>query len=75
MAKGKYARKRMLKELRTRQIENIGLSAHTVKALRNAGIENMADIILRSEDDLKSIHGIGEKAMEEIRKVKNNSRI
>lgn len=69
MAKGKYARKRLLKELRRCSIHNSGLSARTIKALEATGIENMADLTVRTEEDLKAIPGIGDKAMEEIRAV------
>ena len=70
MAKGKYARKRLLKQLRNCSIHDTKLSARTIKALEAAGIENMADLTVRTEEKLKAIPGIGEKAMEEIRTIR-----
>ena len=71
MSKGKYARKRCLKELRSIPIQELKLSTHTVNSLLSAGITTSADIVLRSESELKAIHGIGEKAMLEIKKSKD----
>ena len=71
MAKGKYARKRLLKELRSIPIQNLELSTHTVNSLLSAGITTATDIVLRSESELKAIHGIGEKAMLEIKKSRD----
>ena len=72
MAKGKYARKRLLKQLRDRPINETELSARTVKVLETFGIKNMADLYAHSEEQLKAISGIGEKAMEEIRAVRKS---
>ena len=71
MAKGKYARKRLLKELRSIPIQELELSTHTVNSLLSAGITTAADIVLRSESELKAIHGIGERAMLEIKKSRD----
>ena len=70
MAKGKYAKKRLLRQLQEMLIDDCGLSTRTAKVLQTAGIGNMADLIHRSDDEIQAIHGIGEKAMEEIRLVK-----
>lgn len=69
MAKGKYARKRALQKLRSYPIESTGLSNRVLKALKTAGMENLADLTLCSEEKLRSIPGIGEKALDEIRSV------
>lgn len=69
MAKGKYARKRLLKQLRNYPIHDSGLSHRVIKALTDAGIENMADLMVCNEETLKEIPGIGAKALVEIRTV------
>ncbi len=71
MAKGKYARKRWLKELRAIQIRDTKLSAHTIKALENAGVMTLADLALSDEKEIRSIHGIGPKAIAEIEVLQN----
>ncbi len=71
MARGKYARKRMRKQLQAVALADLGLSAHTVKALSSAGLTRLADLAYRSEAELEAIHGIGSKAMVEIRNVRN----
>ena len=70
MARGKYARKRQLEELRNRSIRDTGLSHRVAKALEKAGICNVADIMVCSEEKLMAIPGIGEKAVQEILVVK-----
>lgn len=70
MARGKYARKRQLKELRNCSIQNTTLSRRVVKALEKAGICNMADLTVCSEEKLKMIPGVGEKAIQEILETK-----
>ena len=70
MARGKYARKRLLTQLRNRPIQDSGLSHRVVKALANAGIYNIADLIICREEKLKAFPGIGEKAIQEILAVK-----
>ena len=72
MAKGKYARKRKLQQLRSYPLTSTELSSRIVKALENASICNIADLVLCSEEKLKSTPGIGEKALKEIMKVREN---
>lgn len=72
MAKGKYARKRLLKQLRTRLINESGLSEWIIKALTRAEINTMADLFICNEEKLKAVPGIGDKAMIELRKLRNS---
>lgn len=69
MAKGKYARKRLLKQLRTRPINESGLSEWIIKALTKAEINTMADLFTCNEEKLKAVPGIGTKAMEELHEL------
>ena len=73
MAKGKYARKRLNKKLRETSINDSGLSTRVVNLLGNAGIHNLASLVRESNDTLSSLPGIGESAMEEIRRVKKTN--
>lgn len=66
MAKGKYARKRFLKEARETPIGEYNLSKRTANILETAGLKTKADVILFNEDDLRKLPGIGEKSMAEI---------
>lgn len=70
MARGKYARKRQLKELRSHLLRDTNLSHRVVKVLGKAGICNMADLMVYSDEKLRMIPGIGEKAIQEILAVK-----
>lgn len=56
------------KEADSRQIEDLGLSARVVKALKEAGIKTISDLSGKNAKDLESIKGIGEKAASEILK-------
>ncbi len=56
------------KEADSRQIEDLGLSARVIKALKEAGIKTISDLSGKNEKDLESIKGIGEKAAQEILK-------
>lgn len=69
MAKGKYARKRMLRKLRTVPISSTELSPRVVSLLANAEIHNLAKLYLLDEARLRSISGIGEKAIKEIQTI------
>ncbi len=71
LAKGKYKRKRLLKKLREVPIRDSGLSEFIIKALEKAGINTMADLIKRSESEIKAVHGIGDKAFTEIQNIIN----
>ena len=55
MAKGKYARKRLLKQLRTRLINESGLSEWIIKALTRAEINTMADLFICNEESIKEV--------------------
>ena len=73
MAKGKYARKRLLKQSREIPIKESALSAWITKALEQAGLETLADVMVCNEDKLKSIPGIGDKALVEICEFKKQA--
>ncbi len=75
MAKGKYARKRLLKKLRTVPISSTELSPRVVNLLANAEIHNLAKLYLFDEERLRSISGIGEKAIKEIQMIDYRSYI
>lgn len=66
MARGKYARKRQLKDLRSHLLRDTNLSHRVVKVLEKAGICNMADLMVCSDEKLRTIPGVGEKAIQEI---------
>ena len=70
MARGKYARKRQLRQLRECALEDALLPKRVVKPLEKAGICNMADLMVCSDEKLRTIPGIGEKAIQEILAVK-----
>ena len=74
MARGKYARKRQLQQLRSCLLTDTVLSARVVKALEKANIITVADLIICSDVNLKNIAGIGEKALQEIICVRENYR-
>lgn len=50
MAKGKYARKRLLRELREHSLEDYGLSRRVVEILKKSNIKTAADLHLLSDD-------------------------
>jgi len=56
------------KEADAKQIEDLGLSARIVKALKEAGINTISNLSGKNQEDLESIKGIGEKAASEILK-------
>ena len=72
MAKGKYAKKRLRKQLRECSIKDSGLSTRVANALDKAGIHSLADLVREDDKYLSLLPGIGESAMEEILKVKNS---
>jgi small subunit ribosomal protein S2 len=53
----------------SKQIEDLGLSARTVKALKVAKIKTVSDLKAKSNEELLAIKGIGSKAAEEIVKA------
>ena len=50
-----------------RSVDDIGLSSRTAKALSNAGVRTVAGLVLKSEDDILSLEGLGDKGLQEIR--------
>ncbi|MFA5291122.1 MAG: DNA-directed RNA polymerase subunit alpha [Candidatus Paceibacterota bacterium] len=51
------------------KIEDLGLSVRTQKALTNAGIRTVGGLGRKKEADVKEIEGLGEKGLQEIKKV------
>jgi DNA-directed RNA polymerase subunit alpha len=58
----------MSEVLKTR-IDTLELSSRTLKALTNANIRTIGGIARKKTDDLLEIEGIGEKGIQEIKKV------
>ena len=56
-------------EVSSKKIGDLGLSARVEKALKDAGINTVDDIAGKNKEELLSIKGIGEKAVEEILKA------
>jgi len=72
LAKGKYAKKRLRKQLRECSIKASGLSTRVANALDKVGIHSLADLVREDDESLSALPGIGESAMDEIRTVKGN---
>lgn len=72
MAKGKYKRKRFIRERRQCMIKESGLPSRVIHLLESEGFTTMADIDLCTDEKLLSISGIGEKAFEEIKEKQFN---
>ena len=51
------------------KIEDLGLSVRTQKALTNAGIRTIGGLGRKKENDVKEIEGLGDKSLQEIKKV------
>jgi DNA-directed RNA polymerase subunit alpha len=51
------------------KIEDLGLSVRTQKALTNAGVRTVGGLGRKKEADVKEIDGLGEKGLQEIKKV------
>ena len=66
MAKGKYKRKRMIRERKQTLIADSGISTRVVHVLENAGIRTMYELDLYPIEKLEDIPGIGEISMKEI---------
>ena len=73
MAKGKYARKRLLKQYREIPLNETQLSTRVANALEQAGFITAADIISCSEDKINAVPGVGEKALVEICEFKKQA--
>jgi small subunit ribosomal protein S2 len=56
-------------EVSSKRIEDLGLSTRVEKALKEAGVNTVDDIAGKDKEELLSIKGIGEKAVEEILKA------
>ncbi len=48
-------------------VEEIGLSTRTTRALSNANIRTVSGLIRKSEEDLLSLEGLGDKGIQEIK--------
>jgi DNA-directed RNA polymerase subunit alpha len=57
--------------LKTR-IDSIGLSSRTVKSLSNANIRTIGGLVRKKEADILDIEGLGNKGIQEIKKVLSN---
>lgn len=51
------------------KIEDLGLSVRTQKALTNAGVRTIGGLSRKKEADLKEIDGLGDKGLQEIKKM------
>lgn len=51
------------------KIEDLGLSVRTQKALTNASVRTIGGLGRKKETDVKEIEGLGEKGLQEIKKV------
>jgi len=51
------------------KIEDLGLSLRTQKALTNASVRTVGGLSRKKESDVKEIDGLGEKGLQEIKKV------
>ncbi len=51
------------------EIEDLGLSVRTQKALTNAGVRTVGGLGRKKETDVKEISGLGDKGLQEIKKV------
>lgn len=70
MARGKYKRRKIMKERRKIAIMDSGLSQRVIKILEENDIRTMADLDMKPEEEIRSIGGIGVKAMDEIREIR-----
>jgi DNA-directed RNA polymerase subunit alpha len=51
------------------KIEELGFSTRTENALITGGVKTLAGLIKKSEDDLKEMGGLGDKAIEEVKEL------
>lgn len=51
------------------RVADIGVSSRTIRVLEAAGIKTVSGLVRKSPDDLRSLDGIGEKALQEIRRI------
>ncbi len=52
-----------------KSIDDLDLSVRTSKVLSNAGVRTVAGLVLKSEEDLLNLEGLGEKGVQEIKDV------
>ena len=64
--------KREKKEPKDILIEDLDLSSRTKKALINNGIKTLAGLLRYNEEKLSKLEGLGEKSLEEVKKVLKN---
>ena len=57
--------------LKTR-VENLDLSQRTINALEAANIRTVGGLARKKEEDILSIEGLGNKGLDEIKKVLND---
>ena len=69
MAKGKYKRRRLRQQRKETPIHAAGLSERVSRILTAHGISTLYDLDMVSDDTLKSMPRIGEKAIAEVRAV------
>jgi DNA-directed RNA polymerase subunit alpha len=67
-----FLKTKTLKEPKDISIEELDLSPRTKKALLNNGIKTLAGLLRYKEETLYNLEGLGEKAIEEIKKVLKN---
>lgn len=51
------------------RISEMGLNSRTVHVLESAGIKTVSGLVRKSGEDLRSLDGIGDKALQEIRRL------
>lgn len=56
-------------EYLTRSIEDIDLKARTMKALQDAGVHTVAELLQYSDSDLLALSGFGKGALDEVKEV------
>lgn len=56
-------------ESAAQNIEQLDLKSRIANALTSAGIKTIEDIVLKNEDELLALEGLGEKAVKEIKKA------
>ncbi len=66
MSKGKYKRRRLRQQMRQIPISDSGLSERVINSLLKSGLHTMEDLYFKTDEELKTISGVGKKALEEI---------
>ena len=70
MSKGKYKRKRIMRQRRETLIRDIDLPKRVIAILEEEKIFTLEDLDGTPDEELMAMTGIGKKAMENIRAVK-----